>query len=57
MNVEKDKMAIPDLFFMEIIKVPGYESRIKCLYFLGEYKEESDKIKTSLSDFAELCDR
>jgi len=30
-DIERDKLAIPDLFFIEIIKVPAYDARLLSL--------------------------
>lgn len=38
--MEREKMAIPDIFFMELVKVPAFEARIRSLHFIGEYAEQ-----------------
>jgi hypothetical protein len=42
------KLAIPDLFFMEIIKVPAYEARLCALRSLFNYKEAHGAIERKL---------
>lgn len=30
-NLDKSKLSIPDIFFMELIKIPAYDARLNAL--------------------------
>lgn len=54
LDIDRDKLAIPDLFFLEIIKVPAYDARLQSLQLLNSYKESIDGILGQLRKFTEL---
>jgi hypothetical protein len=46
--VNKTNMALPDLFFMELVKIPAFFERLNGLKTQQTYKETSEDITSKM---------
>lgn len=49
-------MATPDLFFIELVKIPKYDSRLSALLLFHSFKDTVTEIKSRLLRFIDLAE-